>query len=155
MIYPAPWVCFWKNKNKQSLKLLARIYICTTYFYMILYQPYFCSAFQIKYIDPTKAWPLKWAVCNLRIYFWFEKKMVECSCYVILKMNQMFIFQIKPFVLCIICIERIYCSIKLIYICLVAQLGHRIHLCFHLVHSDEKWKKVSQIGSVCPTTFFI
>lgn len=125
-----------KQNQTKNPKPLARVYICTTYFYLIVYQPYFCSTFQIKYVDPFKAWPLKWTVCNLWIYFWFDN-MVECSCYVILKMNQMFIFQIKHFVLCIICIERIYCSKKLIYICLVAQLGYCIHLCFHLVHSDE------------------
>jgi len=44
-----------KQKQAKSPKPLARVYICTTYFYLILYQPYFCSTFQIKYVDLFKA----------------------------------------------------------------------------------------------------
>lgn len=45
--------------------------------------------------------------------------------------------------MCIICVERIYCSKRLIYICLRAQLSYCIHLCFHLVHSDWKLEEDS------------
>lgn len=48
--------------------------------------------------------------------------------------------------MCIICVERIYCSKRLIYICLMAQLSYCINLCFHLVHSD--WKLEDSTGRV-------
>lgn len=45
--------------------------------------------------------------------------------------------------LCVICIERIYCSKRLIYICFVAPLCYCVHLCFHLVSSDWKLEEGS------------
>lgn len=44
--------------------------------------PYFCITFQIKYVDPFKGCPVKWTVCSLRIYFWFDR-MAKHSFYVI------------------------------------------------------------------------
>lgn len=98
--------------------------------------PYFCSTFQIKYVDPSKGCPVKWTVCSLGIYFWFDK-MVKCSFYVIFKKFIKCLFLNKTFCVVYCMNGNDICTNMLIYVSVVAQLDYCIHLCFHLVCSDK------------------